>query len=102
MRRMNVVTLTTALAVVLGFAVAAHAQTPAGGVTAFEGARIITGNEAFPIENGTLVIQGTKIRQGGKATDVQVPAGATRVSAAGKTIMPTLVDTHTHLSTTRD
>jgi imidazolonepropionase-like amidohydrolase len=99
---MNVVTLTTALAVVLGFAVAAHAQTPAGGVTAFEGARIITGNEAFPIENGTLVIQGTRILQVGKATDVQVPAGATRVNAAGKTIMPTLVDTHTHLSTTRD
>ena len=102
MRRMNVVTVTTVLAVVLGFAVSARAQAPGGGVTAFEGARIITGNEAGPIENGTLVVQGTRILQVGKAAEVQVPAGATRVNAAGKTIMPTIVDTHTHLSTTRD
>src|SRR5215468_2898878 len=102
MRRMNVVTVTTVLAVVLGFAVSAGAQAPGGGVTVFEGARVITGNEAGPIENGTLVIQGTRILQVGKAAGVQVPAGATRVNAAGKTIMPTVVDTHTHLSTTRD
>ena len=31
-----------------------------------------------------------------------MPAGATRVSLAGKTVMPTIVDTHVHLSTTRD
>ena len=101
MRRINVVMLTAA-AVVLRFAVTAHAQAPGGGVTAFEGARIVTGNSAAPIENGTLVIQGTRILQVGKAAEVQVPAGATRVNAAGKTIMPTVVDTHTHLSTTRD
>jgi imidazolonepropionase-like amidohydrolase len=98
MRRVNVITLTAA-AVILGFAVPASAQT---GVTVFEGARIITGNEAAPIENGTLVIQGTRILQVGKAGEVQVPAGATRVNAVGKTIMPTVVDTHTHLSTNRE
>ena len=102
MRRMNMVTVTTVLAVVLGFAVSARAQAPGGGVTVFEGARIITGNEAGPIENGTLVVQGTRILQVGKAAEVQVPAGAARVNVAGKTIMPTVVDTHTHLSTTRD
>ena len=101
MRRINVVMLTAA-AVVLGFAVTAHAQAPGGGVTAFEGARIVTGNSAAPIENGTLVIQGTRIVQAGRAADVQVPAGATRVNVAGKTIMPMLIDTHTHLSTNRD
>jgi imidazolonepropionase-like amidohydrolase len=31
-----------------------------------------------------------------------VPAGATIVNLAGKTIMPTLIDTHTHLSQTRE
>ena len=100
MRRMNVVRLTAVLAVVLGFAVSARAQAPAGGVTVFEGARLITGNEAAPIENGTLLMQGTRIVQAGRAADVQVPAGATRVNVAGKTIMPMVVDTHTHLSTT--
>ena len=100
MRRMNVVRLTAVLAVVLGFAVSARAQAPTGSVTVFEGARLITGNEAAPIENGTLLMQGTRIVQAGRAADVQVPAGATRVNVAGKTIMPMVVDTHTHLSTT--
>src|ERR1043165_1933555 len=30
------------------------------------------------------------------------PAAATRVSLAGKTVMPMIVETHTHLNTTRD
>jgi imidazolonepropionase-like amidohydrolase len=33
---------------------------------------------------------------------VKVPAGATRVSLAGKTVMPAIIDTHTHLSQTRE
>jgi imidazolonepropionase-like amidohydrolase len=102
MQRINVGTLTAVLVAILGLMASAYAQAPAGGVTAFEGARIITGNEAAPIENGTLVIQGDRIVQAGKAADVQVPAGATRVNVSGKTIMPTVLDTHTHLNTTRD
>ena len=34
------------------------------------------------------------------AADVRVPAGAKRVNLAGKTVMPTMIDTHTHLSQT--
>ena len=102
MERMNMGTLTAVLAVILGLTASARAQAPAGGITAFEGARIITGNEAAPIENGTLIIQGDRVVQAGKAADVQVPAGATRVNVSGKTIMPTVLDTHTHLNTTRD
>ena len=40
--------------------------------------------------------------QAGRAADVRVPAGATRVNLAGKTVMPMLIDTHVHLSPTRD
>jgi imidazolonepropionase-like amidohydrolase len=54
------------------------------------------------IENATLVVEGARIAQVGPAADVRVPAGATRVSLAGKTVMPMIIDTHTHLSTTRD
>jgi imidazolonepropionase-like amidohydrolase len=102
MQRINVGTLSTVLTVVLGLTVSAGAQAPGGGTIAFEGARLITGNQAAPIENGTIVIQGDRIVGVGKGADVQVPAGATRVNVAGKTIMPTVLDTHTHLSTTRD
>jgi len=70
-------------------------------VTAYEGARLIVGDGRV-IENATLVVEGTRIAQVGSAADVRVPAGATRLSLAGKTLMPMIVDTHTHLSTTRD
>ena len=47
-------------------------------------------------------MDGTRISQAGRAADVTVPAGATRVSLAGKTVMPMIIDTHVHLSPTRD
>jgi len=83
-----------------GSSVPARAQAPV--VTAFEGARIIVGDGRPSIENGTLLVEGTKIAQAGAAVDVRVPQGATIVNLAGKTIMPTLIDTHTHLSQTRE
>jgi imidazolonepropionase-like amidohydrolase len=69
-------------------------------VTVFEGARVIVGDSRPPIENATIVVTEGRITQVG--TGVQAPAGATRVSLAGKTVMPTIVDTHTHLGTTRE
>jgi imidazolonepropionase-like amidohydrolase len=83
-----------------GSFVPARAQAPA--VTAFEGARLIVGDGRPSIENATLVVEGTKITQAGPAIDVRVPQGAVHVNLAGKTVMPTLIDTHTHLSQTRE
>jgi imidazolonepropionase-like amidohydrolase len=102
--RGNAVTVaaTVALAIIAGFAVPARGQEPATGVTVFEGARIIVGNGRGPIENATLVMDGTRIAQVGRAVDISVPAGARRVSLAGKTVMPTVIDTHTHPSHTRE
>jgi hypothetical protein len=78
-------------------AVSASAQT----ITAFEGARLIVGDGRV-VDNATLIVDGARIAQVGSAADVRVPAGAARVNLAGKTVMPMIVDTHTHLSTTRD
>jgi imidazolonepropionase-like amidohydrolase len=79
-----------------------HAQAPAGGVTAFEGARLIVGDGSAPIENATLIVDGARIVQAGAAAGIRVPDGATRVNVAGKTVMPMLIDTHVHLSPTRE
>ena len=38
----------------------------------------------------------------GPTADVRLPPGATRVDLAGKTVMPMLIDTHVHLSPTRE
>lgn len=73
------------------------AQAPA--VTVFEGARVIVG-DGRTIDNATLVMQGDRLTQVGTAATVKAPAGATRVSLAGKTVMPAIVDTHVHTSTT--
>jgi imidazolonepropionase-like amidohydrolase len=60
------------------------------------------GDGRAPIENATLVVNGTRIVQAGAAASVNIPAGAMRVNLAGKTVMPMILDTHVHLSQTRD
>jgi imidazolonepropionase-like amidohydrolase len=85
----------------LGFAVAIAGATlfSQPNVTVFEGARLIVG-DGRTLDNATIVVQGDRITQTGAASAIKVPAGATRVSLTGKTVMPTIVDTHVHTSTT--
>jgi hypothetical protein len=90
-----------AIVVVCGLTVRTLAQAP-GGVTVFEGARVIVGDGRPPIENASFVVDGARIVQVGASANVRVPAGAARVDLAGKTVMPAIIDTHTHLSQTRE
>jgi imidazolonepropionase-like amidohydrolase len=100
MNRVKLLVL-AALAVIAAWSVSMLAQAPAG-VTAFEGARVIVGDGRAPIENATIVVTGNRFTAVGRATDVRVPAGARRVNLAGKTVMPGILDTHNHLSQTRE
>src|SRR5688572_31729656 len=50
-----------------------------------------------PIERGTLLVKGGKIVAVGPVADVRVPDDAVVVDAAGRTILPGLVDTHSHI-----
>jgi imidazolonepropionase-like amidohydrolase len=88
----------TALVVAALAAVVLHAQPV---VTVFENGRVIVGDGKV-IENASLLVQDARITQVGPAATIKAPAGATRVSLAGKTVMPAIVDTHVHTSTTRD
>ncbi|MEP7115932.1 MAG: amidohydrolase family protein [Acidobacteriota bacterium] len=88
-----------ATGVVAGRRDVVYAQTR---VTVFEGARVIPGDGRAPIENATIVVTGDTITQVGPGPTIKVPAGAARVNLAGKTVMPTIIDTHVHLSTTRE
>ena len=72
-----------------------EAQTPPA-ATLFEGARLINGTGGPPIDNAAFVVSGGKFAAVGRAGQVQAPAGAARVSLAGKTVMPSIVDTHIH------
>jgi imidazolonepropionase-like amidohydrolase len=73
-------------------------QAPAGPpTTVFEGARVIVGDGSAPIENAVVVVRDTQFAQVGRAGEVQIPEGATRVNLAGKTVMPAILDAHVHL-----
>ncbi len=70
-------------------------------VTVFTGARLLVGDGSV-IDSATFTV-GPDNRFGlvGATAAVTVPAGATTIDLAGLTVMPALVDTHTHLSRDR-
>src|SRR5207237_2219146 len=74
----------------------AKSDVPDGSI-AFVGARIITSAGDQVIENGTLVIENNRIAAIGPSSSVEIPAGARRIDASGKTIMPGIVDVHGHV-----
>jgi len=77
-------------------------QQPSSSATVFEGARLIAGDGRAAVDNAAFVVDGGRFTQVGKAGEVRVPSGAARVNLKGKTVMPALTDTHTHLSQTRE
>jgi imidazolonepropionase-like amidohydrolase len=65
-------------------------------VVALVGATLIDGTGAAPAANMTVIIQGQKIKAVGSSAKVQVPAGAQRIDAVGKWILPGFIDCHIH------
>ena len=57
-----------------------------------QGGTLIDGNGGAPVANSVIVIQGNRITAVGRAGQVQVPAGATVINAAGKWVTPGLID----------
>jgi imidazolonepropionase-like amidohydrolase len=73
----------------------------AGGTVALTNARIIDGTGRPPIDRGTIVIANGRITAVGPAASVTVPAGAQRIDATGKTIVPGFINAHAHLNVQR-
>jgi imidazolonepropionase-like amidohydrolase len=95
----------TSLLILVAFVAAAVAvigQTGPTRITVFQGARLINGSGNPAIDNATFVVEGSRFTQVGRADAVKVPAGATRVDLAGKTVIPAILDSHVHMSTTRE
>ncbi len=66
---------------------------------AFVGGKIVTvsGPE---IADGVMVVRGKQILAVGVNGEMEIPAGAEKVDVAGKTLMPGLICTHSHLGGT--
>ena len=79
---------------------AAVAQGPA--VTVFRGARLILGDESPTIENAAFIVEGGRFAAVGASDQIQIPANATIVDLTGKTVMPAIVDAHSHIGYMKD
>lgn len=77
-----------------------NSDKPAGKI-ALKNARIITMKGDEVIENGTILISENRIIAIGNAAEVAIPADAKVIDCSGKTIMPGMVDVHSHLNTWR-
>ncbi len=72
---------------------------PESSATLFEGARLISDGSTV-VENAAFLIDNGKISNVGRKGEITAPAGAAHVDLTGKTVIPALVDTHTHLGWT--
>ncbi len=74
---------------------------PVSNAIIYEGARLIVGNGDV-IENASFSVEDGLFVNVGETAAMTSLAGAPRVDLSGMTVMPALIDTHVHLSTTRD
>jgi imidazolonepropionase-like amidohydrolase len=98
MRRVQLA-IVAGLIVVASGLVGVSAQRPSlpGRVTLYEGARLIVGDGAAPIENSAFLVERNRFVQVGRKGAIQTPPGAARVDLTGKTVIPALVDAHSHI-----
>jgi len=74
------------------------AQAPQQGALAIEGGTLIDGNGGTPVADSVIVVQGTKIIAVGRKGQVNVPANARVINAAGKFVLPGLWESQTAYS----
>ncbi|PWT99112.1 MAG: hypothetical protein C5B51_27845 [Terriglobia bacterium] len=93
MRLIKAAVLGLALAAALVWQLTGQAPRP----TLFEGARLITGEGKTPIENSAFLVEGNRFSKVGKRGEVRAPAGTARIDLHGKTVIPAMIDVHSHL-----
>jgi imidazolonepropionase-like amidohydrolase len=78
--------------------VSAHAQTPPPAVTAIKAGRLIDPEGGTATTDQVIIIEGERIREVG--ANLAIPAGATVIDLSKLTLLPGLVDAHTHMALT--
>ena len=69
----------------------------ADAVTVIRAGTLIDGRSATPRRDQVIVVRGNRIESVGDAASAKVPAGATAVDLSRWTVLPGLIDAHTHL-----
>ena len=75
----------------------AMAAQAGSGTMALVGGMLLDGYETPPIHHAAVVIEDNRIVAVGRASEVEIPAGAEIINTEGMTMLPGLVDLHVHL-----
>ena len=73
------------------------AQTPAPQSYVLRPARVFDGESAQLHDGWVVVVRGEKIEAAGPVSSVRIPAGARSIDLPGLTLMPGLIDAHSHV-----
>lgn len=93
MRRLPVLAIATVLIVASGRALPAQVQSP----VAVRAQRLIVG-DGTTIQQPVVIVQGDRVVAVGPASSVSIPRGARVIDLPGHTLLPGLIDTHTHIN----
>lgn len=88
--------LAAALAVPLMLAVPAQAQSPQP--TVIKAGRLVDVEAGRVLRDQHIVIEGERISATGPAQSIPIPPGAKVIDLSGSTVLPGLIDAHTHLT----
>jgi imidazolonepropionase-like amidohydrolase len=68
-----------------------------GDVTVIRAGTLIDGKSEKPRANQVIVIRGNRIESVSDASSAKIPAGATEIDLSKRTVLPGLIDSHTHI-----
>ena len=77
-------------------AAASNAVPRSNAAALYEGFRLIAGDGSQPIASAAMLVENGMITKIGAKGSVTPPQGAARIDLTGKTVMPTLINTHGH------
>ena len=105
LKRTPISLIVLATAAILGACSGADPEVPPAEATeapalAIVGATVIDGSGAEPMPDAAVVVRGGRIETVGPAGEVDVPADAEVVDAAGKYVIPGLINAHGHVGAT--
>ncbi len=90
--------IVAALAAIVGMAITASAQAPTPKRTVIRAGRVLNVRTGELRSNQTIVIEGDKISQIAPSSEVKAAAGDTTIDLPDATLLPGLIDMHTHLT----